>query len=95
MPHLHQYRGLEITLLIYRHTAILASRARNDDHGFDAAVQIRERIGTATEPRSRVFKLNAEVPFGSVGDAHRASKIFAEGLIDACAPNRTVFDMET
>lgn len=95
MPNLHQYRGLEITLLIYRHTAFVPGRARNDDQGFDAAVQIRERLASAIEPRSRVFKLNAEVPFRSVGDTNRASKLYAEGLIDACPPNRTVFDIDT
>ena len=94
MPDSVLYRGLEVTLLIYRHNDIVAGRARNDDRGFDAAVRIRERLQEATEPRSRVFKLNVGVPFGTVGEAHRASKMYAEKLIDTCPENRTVFDMD-
>lgn len=88
------YRGLEVTLLIYRRTEVVGKRARNDDPRFDAAVRIREPATIATEPRSRVFKLDVSAPFGTVGDAHRASKAYAEQLIDACPANCTVFDAD-
>jgi hypothetical protein len=87
MSHLHLYRGLKATLLIYRHTEIVAGRARNDDLGFDAAVRIRERLTEASAPRSRVFRLNVGVPFGIVGSARHASKLYAEKLIEASAPS--------
>lgn len=73
MSNSHIYHGLEVTLLIYRSKNVATARARNDDHGFDAAVRIRERLEAVVEPRIRVFKLNSGAPFSSVGDAHRAS----------------------
>ncbi|HTJ92088.1 MAG TPA: hypothetical protein VL424_03135 [Pararobbsia sp.] len=94
MPDSHLYRGLEVTLLIYRHGDTADGRGRNADQGFDAAVRIREPQITGAEPRSRVFKLAAQVPFVTVGEAHRASNAYAEHLIDTCPDNRTVFDRE-
>ncbi|WP_083245695.1 hypothetical protein [Paraburkholderia nodosa] len=89
------YRGLEICPLVYPHRPTASGACHNYDEGFDAAVRIlgpEEPDGTQ---RSRVFCLAASRPFGSAGDARRASIEYAERLIDTCSPGETVVDMKS
>ncbi len=88
------YRGFEIYPLVYPHTAAKPGFAHNYDDGFDAAVRIRESSEEAASSRSRVFRLGAERPFKSAGDARRASTTYAERLIDECPAGRTVWDIQ-
>jgi hypothetical protein len=88
------YRGFEIYALVYPHRPAKPGSAHNYDEGFDAAVRISEPQLDAAEARSRVFRLMSNRPFLSAGDARRASTIYAEHLIDACPPGKTLWDAQ-
>ncbi|WP_250516925.1 hypothetical protein [Caballeronia sp. INDeC2] len=86
------YRGLEIWPLVFSHRAAGANHAYNLDDGFDAAVRIQEPSAELGLSRSRVFKISANEPFQSAGDARRASIAYAEQMIDKCPQARTFLD---
>lgn len=88
------YRGLEVYPLVYPHCATTPGGGHNYDEGFDAAVRIQEPGSSERSPRSRVFKLAAVRPFENAGDARRASTAYAEHLIDSCAQNTHVLDLQ-
>jgi hypothetical protein len=88
------YRGLEVYPLVYPHRATEPGGGHNYDEGFDAAVRIQEPQGAEGTPRSRVFRLALRKPFQNAGDARRASTAYAEHLIDTCAVDTSVLDME-
>ncbi|MGN6805147.1 MAG: hypothetical protein ACTHJZ_04315, partial [Trinickia sp.] len=48
----------------------------------------------AAGSRRRIFRLTVKRPFENAGDARRASIAYAEQLIDACDPDKTVWDSE-
>lgn len=77
---MHIYRGFEIYPLIYPHAPALDGSPHNYDAGFDAAVKICLRGDTLTH--SQTFRLRDNDPFGSAGDARRASLRYAENIID-------------
>jgi hypothetical protein len=87
------YRGLEVLPLVFPHRATEPGYGHNYDEGFDAAVRIQEPVHGTSASRSRVFRLAADKPFQSAGDARRASITYAERLIDACPQDRTVWDL--
>lgn len=89
------YRGLEIYPLVYPHHATTASRGRNYDEGFDAAVRIQEPESSEGTSRSRVFRLAQTTPFQNAGDARRASTAYAVRLIDTCPENTSVLDLQS
>ncbi|WP_233804687.1 hypothetical protein [Paraburkholderia sp. HP33-1] len=88
------YRGLEVYPLVYPHRATEPGSGHNYDEGFDAAVRIQEPRSSEQVPRSRVFRLAVTRPFQSAGDARRASTAYAEHLIDTCAQDTNVLDLE-
>jgi hypothetical protein len=90
----HSYRGLELYPLVFPHQAARPGFAHNYDEGFDAAVRIQEMEDAGAAARSRVFRLTVKRPFENAGDARRASIAYAEQLIDACDPDKTVWDSE-
>ncbi|AOJ34011.1 hypothetical protein [Burkholderia metallica] len=77
---MHIYRGFEIYPLIYPHVSAPDGCSHNYDAGFDAAVKICLRGDTSTS--SQTFRLRDNGPFGSAGDARRASVRYAENFID-------------
>ncbi|AOI60448.1 hypothetical protein [Burkholderia diffusa] len=79
---IHFYRGFEIHPLIYPHVPALNGAPHNYDAGFDAAVKIFLRDATDTLTQSQTFRLRANAPFNTAGDARRASLRYAENLID-------------
>jgi len=85
---------LELHPLVFPHRAAKPGCAHNYDEGFDAAVRIQETEDAGSVARSRVFRLTVKRPFENAGDARRASIAYAEHLIDACDPNKTVWDSE-
>jgi hypothetical protein len=90
----HFYRGYEIYPLVYPHRPAQAGYAHNYDDGFDAAVRICQRGFDAALTHSRVFKLQMRTPFGTAGDARRASMQYAEQVIDACNGGQTVWEQQ-
>ncbi|AJY12756.1 hypothetical protein K6W16_05140 [Burkholderia dolosa] len=79
---MHLYRGFEIYPLIYPHVPAINGSAHNYDAGFDAAVKICLRGTTDTVTQSQTFRLLDRAPFGTAGDARRASVRYAENIID-------------
>ncbi len=90
----HSYRGLEVYPLVFPHQAAKPGVAHNYDEGFDAAVRIQEAEEGGAVARSRVFRLTVDKPFENAGDARRASIAYAQRLIDACGPDKSVWDSE-
>ncbi|WP_179404377.1 hypothetical protein [Burkholderia guangdongensis] len=79
---MHLYRGFEIYPLIYPHVPAQNGSPHNYDAGFDAAVKICLRGTTDTLTQSQTFRLLECPPFGTAGDARRASLLYAENIID-------------
>ncbi|MBN3755298.1 hypothetical protein G3N95_20300 [Paraburkholderia sp. Tr-20389] len=91
---IYVYKGLEVCPLVFPHTPTRAGFAHDYDAGFDAAVRIRERGADGLEGRSRVFRLQVDIPFPSAGDARRASTAYGKLLIDRSAQGNTIWDGE-
>jgi hypothetical protein len=79
---MHSYRGFEIYPLIYPHVPAANGAPHNYDAGFDAAVRICLRGATDTQTQSQTHRLRDNAPFGTAGDARRASVRYAENIID-------------
>lgn len=92
MTTIRHYRGLDISLLVYPHSATRAGFGHNYEDGFDASIRISEPDSVNDIPRSRLFRVPGKRPFPNAGDARRASLAYAEMLIDDNGGDRTIWE---
>jgi hypothetical protein len=93
MTTIRHYRGLQISLLVYPHSATRTGFGHNYEDGFDASIRISEPDSEIESPRSRLFRVpGGKRPFLNAGDARRASVAYAEMLIDGEESNRTLWE---
>ncbi|EEA02486.1 conserved hypothetical protein [Burkholderia sp. H160] len=86
------YRGFDISLLVYPHCKTQPGYGHNYEEGFDASIRISDPDAVTDSPRSRLFRVPGKRPFGSAGDARRASVAYAEMLIDGDGSERTIWE---
>ena len=90
----HSYRGLELYPLVFPHQAAKPGFAHNYDEGFDAAVRIQEMEDAGAAGRSPGVRGAGKRPGGNCGGGRRGGLGCSEQLIDACDPDKTVWDSE-
>ena len=92
MNTIRQYRGLDISLLVYPHRATQAGFGHNYEEGFDASIRISEPESGMDKVRSRLFRVPGRRPFLNTGDARRACVAYAEMFIDEDRSGRAIWE---
>lgn len=76
------YKGFQIeTLVFFSHANASLWRASND-RTYDVSVRVTRLDDSSAQPKSRVFKLNASVPFLNFGDARRAGDRYGQDIVN-------------